>query len=595
MRDLELLKSIKTRSELAVLLGYKPKALTYLLFKMPPEQRYKSFPVPKRSGGQRTINAPCPELKTLQKRLAGLLVNCSSELALAKKLPRISYGFNKGGSTLDNASVHRRRRYVLNVDLEDFFGSIHLGRVRGFFINNEDFKLLPDVATVIAQIACLDGKLPQGSPASPVISNIIGHILDVHLARLARRYGCSYSRYADDLTFSTNKPIFPQQIASLVDPLEHIWVAGGELEREITRCGFRVNHSKTRLEYNDSRQVVTGVVVNKKLNVPSEFKRGARAMADRLFKTGSFENVQVVELDGVKQFARTSGTINQLAGVFSYIYMVSHWNSKKLAIKPGTPLTSIERVHRDFLFYKDFYANQFPTILCEGKTDNTYLKCALKGLASSFPALIGRKPDGSPDYKIRFFRGSRLAARLLSLSGGTAQLKDFIAAYSSWCAKFKSQGGAKPVIIVIDNDAGATHIYNWYASVKRIPKPDGMLPYYYVGQNLYIVPTPKAAPADMSKIEDLFKADALGVILGGKRFNPNNDTENTTEYGKQYFADHVVKARQKTIDFSGFEPLLDTISKIILSHTTAVAAAAETSFAAAIEASTAVAPVAPPT
>jgi hypothetical protein len=102
---------------------------------------------------------------------------------------------------------------VLNIDLEDFFGTVNLGRVRGFFIKERNFALKPRVATVLAQIACHDNALPQGSPCSPVISNLIGHVLDIQLSALARKTGCTYSRYADDITFSTNKQVFPPAIA----------------------------------------------------------------------------------------------------------------------------------------------------------------------------------------------------------------------------------------------------------------------------------------------------------------------------------------------------------------------------------------------
>jgi retron-type reverse transcriptase len=104
-----------------------------------------------------------------------------------------------------NTIVHLNQKNVPNIDLSNFFDSFNVGRVRGFFIKNRNFELHPDIATVIAQIACLDNKLPQGSPCSPVITNLITHSLDIRLASLAKKYSCSYSRYADDITISTRK------------------------------------------------------------------------------------------------------------------------------------------------------------------------------------------------------------------------------------------------------------------------------------------------------------------------------------------------------------------------------------------------------
>ena len=97
----------------------------------------------------------------------------------------------------------------------NFFPSINFGRVRGFFLKDKHFSLQPPVATVLAQIACFENELPQGSPCSPVISNLIGHVLDGRLARFAKTHKCTYSRYADDITFSTSRKDFPPEIGVL--------------------------------------------------------------------------------------------------------------------------------------------------------------------------------------------------------------------------------------------------------------------------------------------------------------------------------------------------------------------------------------------
>jgi RNA-directed DNA polymerase len=150
--------------------------------------------------------------------------------------------------------------------------------------------LSADVATAIAQIACVDGALPQGSPCSPVISNLIGSILDVRLVALAAKAGCTYTRYADDITFSTNKKEFPPEIAVPVPTVSpHAWVPSDHLRGIIERAGFSVNDSKTRLMYRHSRQDVTGLVVNKKVNIRSEYRGVVRAMVHRLIREGNFE------------------------------------------------------------------------------------------------------------------------------------------------------------------------------------------------------------------------------------------------------------------------------------------------------------------
>src|SRR5712692_5919420 len=214
MSQLQALRASFSLHHVATLLQFKPKYLAYILYKKPAATKYQSFSIAKRGGGLRQIKAPCPELMLLQSNLSDLLQNCIDEINSTRKFrDQLAHGFKRERSIVTNAMRHRKRRYVFNVDLQDFFGTINFGRVRGFFIKDANFMLHSKVATVLAQIACPANGLPQGSPCSPVLSNLVGHVLDIHLCKLALKHGCTYSRYADDLTFSTNKPDFPSGIA----------------------------------------------------------------------------------------------------------------------------------------------------------------------------------------------------------------------------------------------------------------------------------------------------------------------------------------------------------------------------------------------
>jgi len=167
----------------------------------------------------------------LQSKLSDLLQNCIEEINAKKKFrDQLAHGFKRDHSIVTNAVRHRRKRWVFNIDLKDFFGTINFGCVRGFLIKYANFMLHPKVATVLAQIACHGKGLPQGSPCSPVISDLVGHVLDIHLCRRALKYGCTFSRYADDITFSTNKPDFPSSIARLVPRQAHKWEVGPGLQ-----------------------------------------------------------------------------------------------------------------------------------------------------------------------------------------------------------------------------------------------------------------------------------------------------------------------------------------------------------------------------
>ena len=242
--------------------------------------------------------------------------------------------FEEKKSIITNAVIHKNKRFVLNLDLENFFAAFHFGRVEGFFEKNRDFRLPREVALTIAQIACYEGRLPQGAPSSPIITNLICQILDMRLLKIAKRYRVDYTRYADDLTFSTNNRKFLDAYQSFLD----------EIFAELKKSGFSVNPQKTRLQFRDSRQEVTGLVVNKKANVSRTYCKRTKAMAHHLYTTGSFE------IDG------NPATISQLEGRFSFIDQIDRYNNKFDGKKHNCNiLNGREKQYQAFLFYKYFY------------------------------------------------------------------------------------------------------------------------------------------------------------------------------------------------------------------------------------------------
>jgi RNA-directed DNA polymerase len=568
MSPLTSLKAATSLQNVADILGFKAKSLAFILYKKQPAEKYTKFNIPKRSGGVRPISAPYPALMLLQSRLSDLLQNCIFEINQTRKIESaLSHGFRRKYSIITNASVHRRKRYVFNIDLENFFGTINFGRVRGFFIKNRNFELTAKVATILAQIACHENMLPQGSPCSPVLSNLIGHILDIRLAALAQEVGCNYSRYADDLTFSTNKAIFPAELAQRVDGIEHNWQAGAPLKQIVSKSGFTINTGKTRMQYSASRQDVTGLVVNTKVNTRSEYRRTARAMVHRLLKTGKFQMKQIGR-DEEQNIVVTEveGTLDQLNGILSFVHAVDIYNKGRLP-KPPSKVEARELVYRDFLFYRHFYAAPAPVIVCEGKTDNIYIKAAIRRLVDLYPRLAQRNKNGSISLRIRIFRYTDTTRLILNLSGGTGDLSPFIQQYPHACKKIKASGKQYPVILLIDNDDGASSIYNIVRTVsKAAVKPNGSDSYYPVSHNLYVVPTPLNGKTK-SMIEDCFDANVLKTKINGKSFNPSNDRiDRKTEYGKSVFAERVVKKNQNAIAFQGFKPLLERIDAVLVAH-----------------------------
>jgi Reverse transcriptase (RNA-dependent DNA polymerase). len=539
------------------------------------------FKINKRSGGQRTINAPEPKLKLLQSRLSDLLQNCIDEINDTRNInSAISHGFRPKYSIITNAKTHRNRRYVFNIDLENFFGTINFGRVRGFFISNRNYQLNQTVATILAQIACHENSLPQGSPCSPVISNLIGHILDIRLAKLAYETGCTYSRYADDLTFSTNKPIFPNQIAVLIgadNPSEdekHTWQAGEKLEKIIRKAGFEINQAKTRMQYDGSRQEVTGLIVNKKINTRCEYRRTARAMVHRLLKTGTFQSIQETYFDdkGNLVVTEVDGTLEQLNGILGFIDSVGLYNRKKALNsnemknihKPLSNLDSNEKTYQSFLLFKYFYAASKPVIVCEGKTDNIYIRSAIQQLASHYPYLVSNGKPGKFNLNVKLFQYTNTTKRLLKLGGGTDNLRQFLTDFPEFCQKISASGLQHPIIILVDNDSGAKTIFSAVKHITKTKTPvDGTKPFYFVSPNLYIVPTPKNDSGGDTMIEDFFDVRVRNIKIDGKSFSSNDKLNKRVEYGKYIFAKQVIQKNQQDINFKGFIPILDRIMAVL--------------------------------
>jgi hypothetical protein len=469
----------------------------------------------------------------------------------------------------------------LNFDLEDFFPSINFGRVRGYFIKNNEFHLAENVATVIAQIACFENQLPQGSPCSPIISNLIAHILDVRLVNIAKKNGLTYSRYADDITMSTNAKVFPEGIVSRSDDQEKSYSLDETIIKEINRCGFNINPKKTRLNHKSQRQTVTGLVVNKKINIKQEYYKTSRAMCHKLFNTGTFEIPGALSPSHIAEDPRIEkapSTIRRLEGILNFIHTTKNLSDHRPIIEKQDKPTSQWRTFRDFLFYKYFSAMDAPLIICEGITDSIYLKAALKNSEKAYPSLFV-SGDENP-FKVRFFKYSKRNRELLHLSGGTGELAKLVGSYNSQRKKFPHWQPQHPVIIITDNDQGAKNKKekkkgkNAAAAVFSAAKTVSNSleisintndTFYHITDNLFLVKTPHVGKKIETCIEDLFSQETRKTKISGKSFNPENDYDTATQYGKKDFAEKVIMQHSSKIDFSGFIPLLDRIEQTIYS------------------------------
>ena len=272
-------RRLTSSQELVGLLGLTLHQLHYLIFWLHPSKRYIHFQIRMRSGDIREIKAPTYRLKLIQKRLGNILQ--------AVYTPKPStHGFVVARNILSNASEHVKKRFVLNIDLKDFFPTINFGRVYGMFLK-PPFSFSPQVARDLSQICCHENQLPQGAPTSPIISNMICSRLDSRLQRLASIYRCSYSRYADDITFSSTSKIFPRTIASSKESsIGAEVILGRELHQIIREEGFEINEKKSKLFRRNKRHEVTGIITNDFPNLPKKFHSQLRAMLHAWDKFG---------------------------------------------------------------------------------------------------------------------------------------------------------------------------------------------------------------------------------------------------------------------------------------------------------------------
>ncbi|MTI71456.1 MAG: RNA-directed DNA polymerase [Firmicutes bacterium] len=236
-------------THLAMLIGIKVKEL-YSYYELA-QSLYKKIIIPKKTGGNRILNAPCENLKYIQKWILDNILNNSESLD-------VSTGFVQGKSIVDNAKQHIGKECVINLDIKNFFPSIRYIQIYNIF---RSFGYTRHLCMVFTGLCTYKNVLPQGAPTSPLLSNLVCKRLDTKLLDLANHIGASYTRYADDITFSGEKVI-----------TKYIKL----IKRVIKEEYFQVNEKKVRVQFKHHRQMVTGLVVNTKLSVPKKTKRYLR-------------------------------------------------------------------------------------------------------------------------------------------------------------------------------------------------------------------------------------------------------------------------------------------------------------------------------
>ncbi|MGE8556707.1 MAG: retron St85 family RNA-directed DNA polymerase [Chryseobacterium jejuense] len=299
-------------SEFSQKSGFSLSTIKYLAFhrRVSKKSHYHIFEIPKKSGGKRKISAPKPQLKFFQQ---WILENILNKISVGEAV----HGFTVKKSIVTNAERHLGKDIIINIDLQDFFPSISYKRVKGLFSKlgySEQLSTIFALACTQAHTeeALLDGVkyfvhkgdrfLPQGSPASPAISNIIAYKLDKRLQGLALKLGFVYTRYADDLTFSTNE-------ANEGNVNKLLYFAKQIIKGE----DFTVHPDKLHIMRKKHQQKVTGIVVNEKLNVERQKLRKFRALLHNIEVNG-WQN---------QTWGKAFHLVNAIEGYINFVNMVN--------------------------------------------------------------------------------------------------------------------------------------------------------------------------------------------------------------------------------------------------------------------------------
>lgn len=295
---------IKDDKELAQFLEIEYKQLRFLTYHRDVVKfdNYTRYTIPKKKGGVRNIAAPKKVLKNSQRKILDEIL-CKIEVS------ECANGFIQGKSVVSGAELHINNKVelLINMDLENFFPTITFERVRGMF---QKFGYSGYVSSLLAMICTYcermemeikgekvyvkttDRILPQGAPSSPMITNIICSKLDKRLKGLADKYEFTYSRYADDMSFSFGEGnlILNSNKEETKDDL-NIGKVLGIISKIIKEEGFNINTEKTKFLRKNNRQAITGIVINNdEVGVPKKWVKQLRAAihnASKLKECGS--------------------------------------------------------------------------------------------------------------------------------------------------------------------------------------------------------------------------------------------------------------------------------------------------------------------
>lgn len=295
-------------SHFSALVGYNSKFIRRAIKTNHTKFFYRKYSIPKKNGKLRFINEPLPSLKEIQKWILDNILNNIPISAYAK-----AYTFNRG--IKDHVKYHKNQKSVLTLDIENFFNNITSDKVEKLFI---DKGYSPLVSNLLSRLCTLNNSLPQGAPTSPRISNILMLSFDNEISNYCKpklidgkTVQIKYTRYADDLAFSGEFEM--EDITKLVN-------------RELKKLGLNLNKDKTIEKRENQQQIISGIVVNKKIQVPRNKRDELRQSMYYIEKYGLENHLAKIE-------CTKSNYISHLLGIANYIVYINPNDKKTLEIR----------------------------------------------------------------------------------------------------------------------------------------------------------------------------------------------------------------------------------------------------------------------
>ena len=258
---------------------------------------YNSFTIKKKSGKDRNILSPYTELKKIQ-------FNILNDLLYDKRISEYAKAYVKNISLIDNVKIHRGYKYILKLDISNFFENISYVDVYNIF---KEYGFSNGLCGVLAHLTTYDEYLPQGAPTSPYLSNLVMRKFDYIIGKWCKKHNINYTRYSDDMTFSMNE--YNKELIRFV-------------RVNLYKYGLELNNEKICLINNSSQQKITGIVVNNKIQVDSKYRKTIRQEVYYINKYGIDEHIKRINIEDKKKY------LDSLFGRIQFVLCVDSRNKE---------------------------------------------------------------------------------------------------------------------------------------------------------------------------------------------------------------------------------------------------------------------------